>query len=113
MAVSGFVPQDDVLMEVLSPRESMTFAAKLKLGSRYSDAEIDRIVEQMLNDLGLSACADTRVGGDLTRGVSGGERKRTSIGYELVADPAVLFLDEPTTGLDSFTAVQIINLMKF
>jgi len=47
------------------------------------------------------------------RGVSGGERKRTSIGYELVADPAVLFLDEPTTGLDSFTAVQIINLMKF
>ena len=59
----------------------------------------------IIDDLKLNNCADTRIGNDIVRGISGGERKRTSIGYDLVADPSVLFLDEPTTGLDSFTAV--------
>lgn len=59
--------------------------------------------------LKLERCADTFIGGFLIKGVSGGERKRTSIGFEMVMDPGVLFLDEPTSGLDSFTAFILIH----
>jgi len=58
------------------------------------------------------SCADTKIGGDIIRGISGGERKRTSIGVELVTNPPILFLDEPTTGLDSYTALKIIELIR-
>jgi len=56
----------------------------------------------------LKSCKDTRVGGTLFKGISGGERKRTSIGYELITDPNLLLLDEPTSGLDSSTALRIV-----
>lgn len=62
--------------------------------------------------LGLEKCKDTRVGGDLKRGVSGGEKKRTSVALELVTDPSVIFLDEPTTGLDSKSALDVAALLK-
>jgi len=105
----GFVPQEDILITTLTPRESIRFSADLTL-DLPEDVRAQK-VEKLLTDLGLQACSNTKVGGDLTRGVSGGERKRTSIGVELICDPPVLFLDEPTTGLDSFTAEQIINLI--
>ena len=54
----------------------------------------------------------TQIGDDLIRGVSGGERKRTSIGMELVTNPKILFLDEPTTGLDAATALQVMEVLK-
>ena len=60
--------------------------------------------------LGLIKCADTYLGNNLIRGVSGGEKRRTSIGVELLTNPSIIFLDEPTTGLDSTTA---LNLMQF
>lgn len=66
----------------------------------------------MLEDLGLLKCADTRIGNVMLRGISGGERKRTSIGVELLTNPSMIFLDEPTTGLDSSTAYNVINLLK-
>lgn len=69
-------------------------------------------VEQVISELNLNACADTKIGNALVRGISGGERKRTSIGVELIKDPSVLFLDEPTTGLDSFTSLSIIETLK-
>lgn len=55
---------------------------------------------------------DTQIGDELIRGVSGGEKKRTSIGMELVINPKILFLDEPTTGLDAATALQVIRVLK-
>jgi ABC-type multidrug transport system ATPase subunit len=58
------------------------------------------------------ACADTRIGGLFQRGISGGERKRTSIGYELITDPSLLLLDEPTSGLDSSTSLRICKILK-
>ena len=73
--------------------------------------KLDR-VEQVIAELNLSSCADTKIGNALVRGISGGERKRTAIGVELIKDPSVLFLDEPTTGLDSFTSLSIIETLK-
>jgi ABC-type multidrug transport system ATPase subunit len=66
----------------------------------------------MLQELGLMKCADTIMGGPLLKGISGGERKRTSVGVELVVKPPMVFLDEPTSGLDSFSAVQCVRVLK-
>jgi ABC-type multidrug transport system ATPase subunit len=66
----------------------------------------------VLNKLGLEGCKDTRIGSDLVKGVSGGERKRTSIGVELITDPNLLLLDEPTSGLDSSSALKIIKEIR-
>ena len=62
-------------------------------------------VNRLIKELGLTRCKNTKVGNSLIRGISGGERKRTSIGVELLTNPSLLFLDEPTTGLDSSTAL--------
>ena len=66
----------------------------------------------MIERLGLRACRDTYVGGKYIKGLSGGERKRTSIGYELITRPSLVLLDEPTSGLDSRTALRIVQLLK-
>ena len=65
----------------------------------------------VIEGLKLDKAANTKIGGPLVKGVSGGERKRTSIGVELITDPSMIFLDEPTTGLDSFTATTIVNVL--
>jgi ATP-binding cassette subfamily G (WHITE) protein 2 len=68
-------------------------------------------VEFIISTLKLNKCKNTRIGGPLVKGVSGGERKRTSIGVELITDPSLIFLDEPTTGLDSFTATSVMETL--
>lgn len=108
--IASFVPQDDILMETLTVRENITFSATMTLN--ISTEEINTRVEKILTELGLIAVADHVIGGTLARGISGGEKKRASIAYELVNDPAVLFLDEPTTGLDSFTAMNIMECIQ-
>jgi len=65
----------------------------------------------MLKRLGITNCADTMIGSALIKGVSGGERKRTSIGYELISNPRILLLDEPTSGLDSVNALKVVKIM--
>jgi ABC-type multidrug transport system ATPase subunit len=74
--------------------------------------KIHQKVETLISDLGLSQCANTIVGNALLRGISGGERKRTSIGVELLTNPSLIFMDEPTTGLDSATAFNVLEIMK-
>lgn len=69
-------------------------------------------VQQIIDDLKLNKCENTKIGGPLIKGVSGGERKRTSIGVELITNPSLIFLDEPTTGLDSYTATQVMRTLK-
>lgn len=66
----------------------------------------------LLSDLGLQECSNTIVGNSLIRGISGGERKRTSIGVELLTNPSLIFMDEPTTGLDSATSYNVLQIMK-
>ena len=92
----AFVQQDDILMAVFTPREALHFSANIRL--TISPEERKNKVEKLIRDLGLEKCSDTIIGNELIRGVSGGERKRTSIGVELLTNPSMIFLDEPTTG---------------
>lgn len=109
---SAYVVQDDVLMGTLSVRENLLFSANLRLDPKEnSSEEKNNRVTSIIQDLGLEDCADTKIGTEFLRGVSGGERKRCSIGMELITSPSLLFLDEPTTGLDSNTANCIIALL--
>jgi len=107
----AFVAQDDSLQATATPREAIRFSAKLRLPRSTTDDELDTLTNKMLGSLGLTHCADTYIGGALLKGISGGERKRTSVGVELVTKPALVFLDEPTSGLDSFSATQLIDLL--
>eukprot|EP00965_Chrysotila_dentata_P214442 6188184-Pleurochrysis_carterae.AAC.7 len=88
-----------VLHAGLTPREALGFAADLRLSC--GKAERCARVEQLLDQLGLRECCDTRIGNVDRRGISGGQRKRVSVGLELVTDPAVILVDEATSGLDS------------
>ena len=93
----AFVAQDDSLQVTATPREAIRFSAKLRLPRSTRDSQLDKLTDRMLTELGLTSCADTIVGGELIKGISGGERKRTSVGVELVTKPALVFLDEPTS----------------
>ncbi|XP_005752693.1 broad substrate specificity ATP-binding cassette transporter ABCG2 [Pundamilia nyererei] len=110
--LSGYVVQDDVVMGTLTVRENFTFSAALRLPSSISHREKKQKVDRLIKELGLGRVADSKVGTQLIRGISGGERKRTNIGMELIIDPPVLFLDEPTTGLDASTANSVLLLLK-
>ncbi|NXX34735.1 ABCG2 protein, partial [Nicator chloris] len=109
---SGYVVQDDVVMGTLTVRENLKFSAALRLPKSVKEQEKDERVNQIIKELGLSKVADSKVGTQFSRGVSGGERKRTNIGMEIITDPAILFLDEPTTGLDASTANAVLLLLK-
>ncbi|XP_010217003.1 PREDICTED: ATP-binding cassette sub-family G member 2 [Tinamus guttatus] len=109
---SGYVVQDDVVMGTLTVRENLKFSAALRLPKSVKEQEKNERVNRIIKELGLSKVADSKVGTQFTRGVSGGERKRTNIGMELITDPPILFLDEPTTGLDASTANAVLLLLK-
>ncbi|KAM6939774.1 broad substrate specificity ATP-binding cassette transporter ABCG2d [Xenentodon cancila] len=110
--LSGYVVQEDVVMGTLTVRENLRFSAALRLPSSVLQSEKEARVNHLIKELGLTKVADSKVGTQMTRGISGGERKRTNIGMELIIDPAVLFLDEPTTGLDASTANSVLLLLK-
>ena len=98
-SLSAFVQQDDVLMGNLTVREVMRYAALLRLDSRIPMKQKMSKIDEILDELGLTKCADTIIGvPGMKKGISGGERKRLSIALELLTEPSVLFLDEPTTG---------------
>lgn len=99
----AYVMQDDILYDSFTPREALQFAAQLKLGGSEEDQNLR--VEELLEELGLVGVAETIIGSVLRKTISGGERKRTSIGVELITDPSLVLLDEPTSGLDSFKAL--------
>ncbi len=106
---SSYVMQDDVLFDILTPKETFMFVCKLK----ETDPEdvLEKKVQKLLDDLQLKKCQNTFIGNQRQKGISGGERKRTSIGVEILSNPSILFLDEPTSGLDSQTSYTIINYL--
>ena len=105
----AYVMQDDMLFEYFTVREALIFAAKLKLD--VSNYEINLRVDDIILRLGLTSCQNTRVGGIMSKTISGGERKRTSIGVEMITDPPLLVLDEPTSGLDSQKATGLVKTL--
>ena len=106
---ASYVMQDDVIFAYFTVKEALIFAAKLKLNC--TDEEINQRVEDLIQELGLQDCRDTMIGSTTRKLISGGERKRTAIGVELITDPKCILLDEPTSGLDSFTAVRIVRCL--
>lgn len=108
----GYVSQDDLLYECLTVYETLYYAALLRLPKFMTKEEKLGRVEAVISALGLNKCRDTLIGGGFRRGVSGGERKRVSVGHELLINPSVLILDEPTSGLDSTTAMHLITTLR-
>ncbi|KAI3739011.1 hypothetical protein L2E82_29355 [Cichorium intybus] len=108
--ISGYVTQKDTLFPLLTVEETLVFTAKLRLN--LPKPELRSRVKSLIQELGLTHVANARVGDDRVRGISGGERRRVSIGVAVVHDPEVVILDEPTSGLDSNCAFQIIDMVK-
>ncbi|KAJ3074358.1 hypothetical protein HDU98_011427 [Podochytrium sp. JEL0797] len=108
----GYVPQDDVMIEELSVRENICYAARTRLPDSWTNKEVDSHVDAVLKALNLSGVAHKRIGNVLERGISGGQRKRVNIGMELAAAPLSVFLDEPTSGLDSTSAMDSVNILS-
>ena len=110
--VSAYVQQEDIMHSYLTVRETISFNAKLRLPPEFTDEMIDKKVMNIMKLLGIDHIQNNKIGGEFNRGISGGEKKRTAIALELVTSPSLLFLDEPTTGLDTFTAMHLITLLK-
>src|SRR3954471_4429393 len=103
----GYVPQDDIIHTELSVAATLRYAAKLRLPAATTEADRERAVAETLDALDLNARADVRVGA-----LSGGQRKRVSIGVELLPGPRLFFLDEPTSGLDPPTSAELLRLLR-
>lgn len=108
----AYVMQDDALFGTQTPREAITFSATLRLPPTLTTVEKTALVNDVIHTLGLEKCANTYIGTKFIKGISGGEKKRTSIATELVSDPGILILDEPTSGLDSYSAYIVVNTLR-
>jgi ABC transport system ATP-binding/permease protein len=107
----GYVSQDDLLIEELTVFQNLFFNAKLCFGN-LSDAKISMMVMDTLSAIGLSEAKDLKVGSPLEKTISGGQRKRLNIALELIREPSVMFVDEPTSGLSSRDSENIMDLLK-
>ncbi|KAM7471071.1 hypothetical protein LguiA_009254 [Lonicera macranthoides] len=110
--ISSYVMQDDQLFAMLTVYETFLFAAEVRLPPSISRSEKKTRVFELLDQLGLASVAHTYIGDEGRRGVSGGERRRVSIGVDIIHKPSLLFLDEPTSGLDSTSAFTVVEKVK-
>jgi ABC-type multidrug transport system ATPase subunit len=108
----GYVQQHDYLMPYLTVRETLRYAAELRLPSDISKEDKYCAVESVIRELGLKDCADTIIGDHWKKGISGGEMRRVSVGCQLLLNPSILFMDEVTTGLDAFSSYNLIETLK-
>lgn len=112
-SVCSYVCQDDdALLPSLTVRETLRFAAGLRLPPFMSKEEKDVRAEEVLFKMGLKDCADNLIGNELVKGISGGEKRRVTIAVQILTDPRILLLDEPTSGLDAFTASSIMDVLR-
>ena len=109
--VIGFVPQDDLLIEELTVYQNLYYNARLCLSS-LADDQLREVVDRTISDLDLEETRDLKVGNPLNKVISGGQRKRVNIALELLRQPTILFVDEPTSGLSSVDSETVMNLLK-
>jgi len=109
--VIGYIPQDDLLIEELTVYQNLYYNAKLCLGN-LNESQISQRLSKILNELDLGAIKDLKVGNPLNKFISGGQRKRLNIALELIRQPYVLFVDEPTSGLSSSDSEKVMDLLK-
>ena len=110
--VIGYVPQDDIVLPELTVRENILHSARIRLPSKWSDSEIQHHAQAVVDCLELTHVQHSQVGSVAKPIISGGQRKRVSIGMELAAAPMALFLDEPTSGLDATSAASVMKTLK-
>lgn len=110
--IIGYVPQDDIVLPELTVRENIMHSARIRLPSNWSETQIQKHVDNLISCLQLAHVKDSLVGSAAKPVISGGQRKRVSIGIELAAAPMALFLDEPTSGLDATSASSIMMTLK-
>ncbi|KAK2633800.1 hypothetical protein Ddye_028592 [Dipteronia dyeriana] len=110
--ISAYVMQDDLLFPMLTVEETLMFAAEFRLPRTLSKSKKKMRVQALMDQLGLRTAAKTVIGDEGHRGVSGGERRRVSIGTDIIHDPILLFLDEPTSGLDSTSAFMVVKVLQ-
>ncbi|XP_055609215.1 protein scarlet isoform X2 [Uranotaenia lowii] len=111
--LSGFVHQDDLFVGSLTASEHLYFMAKLKLERGIPKKTVDRLIQELLERTGLAKCSNTRIGEvGVGKMLSGGEKKRLAFATELLTKPTILFCDEPTTGLDSFSAQNLVSMLQ-
>lgn len=109
--IIGYIPQDDLLIEELTIFKNLYFNAKLCFRDK-SDEEINTIVNKTLNSFGLLEKKDLKVGSPTSKIISGGQRKRLNIALELIREPDILFVDEPTSGLSSRDSENVMDLLR-
>ncbi len=111
-SIVGFVKASEPLLPLLTVQETLDYSARLRLPSSVTEDERTGYVQSVIHELGLRDCRHTRVGDEWVTGVSGGERRRVSIGVQMLTDPSVLLLDEPSSGLDASTAQHVTATLK-
>lgn len=109
--IIGYVPQDDLLFEDLTVYQNLYYNAKLCF-SNFTEFKLRQTVKRVLDDLDLWEIRDLRVGSPLNKTISGGQRKRLNFGLELMREPSILFVDEPTSGLSSSDSLMVMRLLK-
>ncbi|XP_065217139.1 protein scarlet-like [Planococcus citri] len=114
--ISGFVYQDDLFVPTLTASEHLHLVARIKLDKKITTKHRKALINEILKDVGLTECANRFIGtstdDDGQLNLSGGERKRLSVATELLINPALLFCDEPTTGLDSYSALKVMTVIR-
>eukprot|EP00921_Rhytidocystis_pertsovi_P007677 GHVQ01012717.1.p1 GENE.GHVQ01012717.1~~GHVQ01012717.1.p1 ORF type:complete len:511 (+),score=48.38 GHVQ01012717.1:423-1955(+) len=114
-SVSAFVQQEDIFFGKLTVEEHLKYQAQLRLDRRTSKRGRRYIVEETMGRMGLTKTRSSRIGNIMegsVGGISGGEKKRLAVASELLTRPSVIFADEPTTGLDSFMAMSVVDVLK-
>ncbi|XP_010553364.1 PREDICTED: putative white-brown complex homolog protein 30 [Tarenaya hassleriana] len=110
--ITGFVPQDDIVHGNLTVEENLRFSARCRLSADMTKADKVLVIERVIESLGLQHVRDSLVGTVERRGISGGQRKRVNVGLEMVMEPSLLILDEPTTGLDSASSQLLLKALR-
>jgi len=112
-SICSFVTQDDdALLASLTVRETLRYAAGLRLPKWMTKQQKTQKAEEVLLKMGLKDCADNLIGNDIVKGISGGEKRRVTIAVQILTEPRVLLLDEPLSGLDAFTALSIMDVLR-